>query len=217
VADPWTEDFTALGHESRSQLRPMAATRTHVLSAQETSRMRFFTNRPLLAVLLVLALLGVASGAAYAVNRVFLSVDPEMTAPEIEEDIQAQLEESGVQSTVHAEKTDGKIEIRIQSSDEHLGSALDVDVANGLAIKDVEQASQVRFELATKLTDAQQKQLVDALGGKGFLDILTTDRHDSAATAAAMKRELASHGFKDVEIAVKGTGFTVTVKSPPTE
>jgi len=222
VADPWTEDFTALGTASRSQLRPMAATRAHVLSHQETSKMRFFTNRPVLALLLVLAFVGVASGAAYAVNRVFLSVDPDMTAPEIEQDVQAQLDQAGIKGTVHADKSDDKIQIAIKSDDERLGSDLDVDVdvPNAGVITD-RQGAGVRMELATVLTDAQQKQLMDAITGKVFTDLIIADKmadhHDTAALATALARELASHGFKDVAIDIQPTATTVRVNAPPVE
>lgn len=56
---------------------------------------------------------------------------------------------------------------------------------------------------------------------KGFIDLIVDDKmaetHDNAALATAMKRELASHGFKDVDIAIEPTAVTVTVKSPPAE
>lgn len=228
MADPWTEDFTALAAQSRRELVPITTTRA-LLSAQETSKMRFFTNRPILAILLVLALVGVASGAAYAVDRVFLSVDPDMTAPEIEKDVQSQLDQSGVKgATVHADKSDGKVEIEIQTTDEQLGSNLDIDVAghgvhvgpDGVIVEKSQDLVQVKLE--TKLTDAERMQLAKAISSKTCLDIITklfvdvTTGGDTAVGIAALAHELASHGFKDVVIDVQATGVTVTVKSPPT-
>lgn len=215
MAEPWTDDLAALGERSRAQLRSLAATRAHVLSTQETSKMRFFKNRPLLATLLVLALVGVASGAAYAVDRVFLSVDPDKSAPEIEQDVKSQLESAGVEVTsVQAEKTDGRVEIRIASPDEHLGSALAVQGPDGV-IEGVGGAGQLRLEIGCTLTDAQQKQLVDAGASKEMMDALTCEA-DAAARVTRIENALAAHGFHDVTVTVTADTVTVTVKAPPT-
>ena len=80
MAEPWNNDFVALDERSRTQLPSLAATRARVLSAQENHQMRLFKNRPFLVTLIVLALAGVASGTVYAVDRVFLSVDPGKSA-----------------------------------------------------------------------------------------------------------------------------------------
>jgi hypothetical protein len=205
VADPWTEDFAALGERSADQLRSLAATRAHVLSSPETTKMRMFKNRPLLATLLVLGLVGAASGAAYAVDRIFLHVDPDKTAPEIERDVKSQLESVGVQADVHAEKTaQNVVQIGIASSDPTLADKLaaEVDGSDG--------SPKVRVEVHTALDDAQMSRLTQVLAATATATIGDAD------PSPALRKALADAGFTDVDVTTDDDGtITVAIKSPP--
>ncbi len=206
-----SEDLAALGERSQHQLRTMAATRAHILSAQENSKMRFFKNRPMLAVLMVLALVGVASGAAYAVDRVFLQVDPDETAPQIQQDVTTQLQNAGVTADVHADKRDGKIEVKIATSDPTLPGRLDVSALGGAEVES--DQGELTIEVQAKLGDAQIAQLTSAGSSTDVLTALAIaeTKGDTAPLAAAF----AAHGFHDVTINVAGTSVTVTITAPP--
>ena len=215
MADPWTNDFAALDERSRKQLRSLAASRAHVLSQPELSRMRFLKNRPLLAALVVVGLVGAASGAVYAVDRVFLSVDPDETAPEIERDVQHQLDQAGIVGTVHAEKSDGRLTVAIQSTDQHLGSDLPVLIARG-SDDAAQQRNTVRVEVHTELDTLQQQQLTAALGEQAFVEQLMRDElAGHPAGADAYKTQLANHGFHDVDVELVDHTVTITVNAPP--
>ena len=215
MADPWTNDFAALDERSRKQLRSLAAVRAHVLSQPENSRMRFFKNRPLLAALVVVGLVGAASGAVYAVDRVFLSVDPDETAPEIEQDVQHQLDQAGIVGTVHAEKSDGRLTVAIQSTDDHLGSDLPVMVMRG-SNAGAPQQNGVRVQLHTDLSIAQQQQLTEALGEQAFVEqLMRDDMAGHPDGADAYKTQLASHGFHDVTVEAADHAITISVNAPP--
>jgi len=191
VAEPWTDDFAALGERSATQPRSLAATRAHVLSSPETSKMRMFKNRPLLATLLVIGLVGAASGAAYAVDRIFIHVDPDKSAPEIEQDVKAQLESAGVKADVHAEKSGTNVvKIGITSMDPSLAQKIgaDVDGSDG--------APKLRVEVHTHLDDAQMLKLQDALTTSAITTI------DVADPGPAIKKALADAGFADVDVSV---------------
>src|SRR5690242_13103099 len=88
VAEPWSSDFAALAERSRHGLRPLAA-----FSEPKETKMRFFKSHPALAAVVTLLVLGLVSGAAYAVVReAWISIDPDKSAPEIQQDIEDQLQ-----------------------------------------------------------------------------------------------------------------------------
>jgi hypothetical protein len=211
VAEPWTDDLAALGERSQQQVRSIAATRAHVLSAQENSKMRFFKNRPVLAVLMVLALVGVASGAAYAVDRVFLHIDLDETAPQIQQDVTTQLQNAGVSANVQAEKSDGKIEVKIATTDPSLPFRLDFSAPHGTQVE--RDQGQLIIKPDVALDDAQTAQLVSAGSSSDVVAALAIaeDKGDTAPLAAAF----AAHGFHDVKVSVAGTSVTVTITAPP--
>jgi hypothetical protein len=211
VAEPWTDDFAALGERSRTQLRSLAASRAHVLSQPET-KMRLLKNRPVLAVLLLLALVGAASGAVYAVDRVFLTVDPDKSAPEIEQDVKAQLKAANIEADVHAQKDDdNKVEVRILSSDDKLPDKLGVTTPDGDGGAD---GRRLRLEAKCHLDDAQMKELTTVASSHDMVAALM-DAKDDAETIAQIKRALDAAGFHDVEVTTSATEINVTVKSPP--
>ncbi len=206
-----SEDLAALGERSQHQLRPLAATRAYVLSAQENSKMRFFKNRPVLAVLLLAALVGVASGAAYAVDRVFLQVDPDETAPQIQLDVSTQLQNAGVNADVHADKSDGKVEVRIATSDPSLPDRLDVSALGGAEVQ--RDAGQLRIEAHTALDSGQIAQLTSAGSSSDVLAALAIA--EAKGDTGPLTAAFAGHGFHDVTISVAGTSVTVTITAPP--
>jgi len=198
VAEPWTDDFVALDERSRIQPRSLAATRAHFLSTSETTKMQFFKNRPLLALMIVLALAGVASGAAYAVHEVFLSVDPDKSAQEIETDVQDQLQAAGVNASVHADKSDDRVAIRIATADEDLKTYISTPEGN------TETGSAERtfmLEVDSTLTEAQRNLASKALQSKPVLDALAGDAN-ATTLADVIKRELTNVGFHEVTVDV---------------
>jgi hypothetical protein len=208
VADPWTEDLAALGDRSRHQLRSIAATRSSVLPnlVPQESKMRLFKNHPILATLITLAVLAIAAPVAYAVvDRVFISVDPDKSASEIEQDIRSQLEHANVQADVTAEKTDGRVEVRIVSGDERMPN-LDVDVPDG-------SLGQLRLQVTCELTPAQALQLQQAATSPAVIALLGGPADPQFATK--LKQALADRGFHDVDVTIAGSSISVTVKAPP--
>jgi hypothetical protein len=192
VADPWTEDLAALGERSRHQLRSIAATRASVTPKLQETKMRLFKTHPTLATALVLVFVAFLGGAAYAfVDRVILSVDPDKSATEIEHNVQQQLDNAGIPATAHADKSDGRVQVSIETHDPSVGGKIDVAVPDG--------GQQMRIEVLRALSadetaqfaafEAELEKLPDGLSDAQLQDTLT--------------RSLASHGFT--------TGVTVTV------
>jgi hypothetical protein len=228
VADPWTDDFEALAAHTREQAPSLAATRARFLSTPEKRSMRFMKNRSLLAVLLLLALVGVASGAVYAVDKVFLHVDPDMSAPEIESDVKDQLQTAGVPTLgVHAEKTDGEVRIEIETTQDNLGSALDVDVG-GVDPADVirevglgKGALPIKYDTrGANLTKDQQNTMITAAIGQPVIDAMhayeAAEHPDPKPLVAAITQALAERGFTGVSVEVTAKEVVVTLPSAPT-
>jgi hypothetical protein len=226
VAEPWTDDFEALAAHTREQAPALAATRARFLSTPEKSSMRFFKNRPLLAVLLVLALVGAASGAVYAVDRVFLHVDPDKSAPEIEQDVTQQLQNAGVPTVgVHADKSDGEVRIEIETTDDNLGSALNVDVdgvdpANVVREVDGLGALPVKFDIrAAALTKDQRSSMMTAVIDHGVMDAMraysAAEHPDPKPLVAAITQALGQRGFAGVSVDVTAKEIVVTIPSAP--
>ena len=226
MADPWTDDFEALAVHTREQAPSLAATRARFLSTPEKSSMRFLKNRPLLAVVLVLALVGVASGAVYAVDRVFLHVDPEMSAPEIETDVKDQLQTAGVPTLgVHAEKTDGEVRIEIETTQDNLGSALDVDVGGvdpANVIHEIDGLGAVPIKYDTRganLTKDQQNTMITAAIDQRVIDAMqaykTAAHPDPKPLVTAITQALGERGFTGIRVDVTAKEIVVTVPSAP--
>jgi hypothetical protein len=220
VAEPWSDDFAALAERSQHQLRSLDATRTALSTPQET-KMRFFKTHPALAALVALLVLSLVGGAAYAVVReVFITIDHDKPADQIEKDVQNQLEAAGVPATVHASKRDdGKTEIRIgmTGSNEH-----DFDLKFADKNGPVEQGSdrlQLQVQIKCKLDPAQMEEVTKIASGEHVIELavnrgeLTDDE-----IIAAVKAAYAEGGFKDVDVAITDDNkLTVTVKSPPVQ
>jgi hypothetical protein len=173
--------------------------------------MRYFKSHPALAAVVMLLLLGLVGGAAYAVVReVFITIDPDKPTDQIEKDVHDQLEAAGVPATVHAEKmADGPLKIRIGSVGSDVGSDLKVNI-NGMTGPG--HGLRVQLKVSDKLTDAQHEQLTEIASGRGIIELAVYrgDKTD-ADIAAAVKKIFADGGF-DVDVQVDGENLMITVK-----
>jgi len=146
--------------------------------------MRTLIRKPLFAALLVLAFLGLAAPIAYAVvDRVFLSIDADKSAPEIEEDVNHQLQSQGVPATVEARKShDGIVHVKIESPDQELESKLSVAGGDGQA----QRAYRVQVDCPDEVGCAD---LHDAATNQDILNVLVnaSDRTDEELAAAIQK------------------------------
>jgi hypothetical protein len=219
VADLLTRDLAALDERSHKQLRSIAATRARVLSTSpETSKMRFFKNRPLLAALIVAALVGVASGGAYVVKHTFLTIDESKSAPEIAADVESQLAQGGVTANVSADKSaDGAVELTISSTDLSLPDKLRemgaiVVTPNGTDVT-THGAHSIAIEDDAHLDEAQMKRLTAAITTQPVVEAVSGNDPDLKAIVADA---LATAGFTDVDILFAGGDMIIKVKSPPT-
>lgn len=140
---PWSDDLAALGDESRRGLRSLAATRA---SVPTETKMGFHKAHPALAALIALLVIGVTAPLAYAfVRHVLVTVDPDKPTDQIEKDLTDQLHAAGVEANVKATKPDnGELQIRIQTSDEKLGSDLSVNVGGHVGM--AQQGRGIRIE-----------------------------------------------------------------------
>ena len=146
--------------------------------------MRTLIRKPIFAVLLVLAFLGLAAPIAYAVvDRVFLSIDAKKSAPEIEHDVNQQLQSQGVPATVEASKThDGIVHVKIESPDQELDSKLSVAAGDGQP----QRAYRVQVDCPGEVGCAE---LHDAATNQDILNVLVnaSDRSDDELAAAIQK------------------------------
>ena len=203
MAEPWSDDLAALGDESRRGLRSLAATRA---SVPTETKMRFHKAHPALAALIALLVIGVTAPLAYAfVRHVLVTVDPDKPTDQIEKDVTDQLHAAGVEANVKATKPEGgALQIRIQTSDETLGSNLAVNVGGQLG--SAQQGRGIRIECRECDAD-QQAAITKAVTGDAVLDV--TD--DDAAIGPALQKALADQGFKNVNVNVAPDAVTVTV------
>ena len=175
--------------------------------------MRFYKSHPVLAALAAVAVLMLAGGAAYAVREVLISIDPDKPAPELEQDIHSQLEAAGVQSSVHVDRDDGRLRVKIGTTDPAVGSDVQIHV-NGVS----STSRQLRFQLAIAcdLDDAQHAALEAAASSKAMLDVIM-DRGDKsdADVIAAIQAVFREAGFEDVDVTLADTKLSVTIKAPP--
>jgi hypothetical protein len=215
VADPWSSDFAALSERSRHGLRPLGS----FASQPKETKMRFFKSHPALAALVLLCVLGLVGGAAYAVVReVWVKIDPDKSAPEIEQDITTQLQQQGVPASVHVEKgADGQmVKLKIMANGSDVGSDLEnlhINIGGNDAII-AHDGTQHGFRVMVKchLDDAQMKQLQDAIQSAA----MTTADGSGESLTAAILEALTDRGFHDVEVHGDDSGETVVVKAPPT-
>jgi hypothetical protein len=214
VADPWSDDLAALGERTRSQLRSIAATRANL---RMEPKMTFFKRRPVLATALAALVLAIAAPVAWAIGtRIFVSIDPDKSGPEIQQDVQHQLDTAGVKATVQADKTDdGQLRLQIRSSDPSLGSNLDIDV-NGSV--DVAGKREMRVEVETKqkLDDAAFARLHGALDSKAVKTVVEADDLDPEHVEEVVTDALVNAGFRSVHVDVDAHSITVHVTAPPT-
>jgi hypothetical protein len=218
VAEPWSRDFDALAERSREHLRSLEATRASLSTRSQETKMRFFKSHPALTALAAVAMLALVSGAAYAVVReVFVTIDPDKPAPEIEQDIHQQLESAGVPSTVHVDKSDdGQLKVRIGTTDRDVSSDLQVHV-NGVNGAPSESRS-LRMELEeTCQLDEAQNAALEATASSPAIIALVTDRGDKsdADLAPAISQVFHDAGFLDVDVSVADGTVKITVKAPP--
>ena len=181
--------------------------------------MRFFKNRPLLAALIVAALVGVASGGAYVVKHTLLTIDDTKPPAEIEADVESQLAQEGVTANVTADKTaEGTLQLTIASTDEKLPDKLRdmgaIVVGNGTDDADVQQEQlRIAIDDDARLDDAQMKRLTDVLTTNAVLVAVADNAPDVGVVLA---EALAKAGFTDVEIIKTSSELIVRVKSAPT-
>jgi hypothetical protein len=176
--------------------------------------MRFFKSHPALAALTAVAVLMLLGGAAYAVVReVFVTIDPEQSAPEIQQSLQQQLEAAGVPSTVRVDKNDDKLRVTIGTDDPSIGQDVKVSV-NGVKAERAEM--RVQLEIACDLDDAQKAAFQVVVSSQHFMDIaVAADATTDADTAARITVLFHDAGFKDVDVKVAESVVTVTVNAPP--
>lgn len=177
--------------------------------------MRFFKNRPLLAVAIVLALVGVASGGAYVIKHSLLTIDPTKSAPEIEHDVETQLQQNGVNAAVNAEKSDdGQLQLTISSTDDDLPKKLQemgaIVVTQGGSAQDEQR--RITIEDHAKLDPAQELRLTKAITSH---DVIKALAQDPDHARDIVEDALGEAGFTDVEVVEAGSNIVVTVKSPP--
>jgi hypothetical protein len=215
VAEPWSNDFAALAERSQHRLRSLDATRTALSNRPQETKMRFFKTHPALSALVALLVLCLVGGAAYAVVReVFVTIDPDKPADEVEKDIQGQLEAAGVPATVRASKRDdGKTEIRIGMTNHDVDLKFADKKGNG---EMAPEQLRLEVELKCHLDAAQQELATQVASGPAVID-LAVNRGDKtdADVIATVKAAFGDAGFKDVDVAITDGNLIVTVKSPP--
>ena len=173
--------------------------------------MRFsFKQRPMFAALIVLVVLLAAPLAYAVVNRVFLHIDPDKSAPEIEKDLQRQLDKAGVQGAdvEVGRQGDGRLTVKITGKS--VGSDVEI-VAPEIEGAESEQRT-IRVAVGFPPTPAQQEKLTATMS-------LTDVRRcvDGELTgdelAATLKHKLADSGI-DADVTVTGGAhISVTVKA----
>jgi hypothetical protein len=207
VADPWTDDLAALAEHSRHGLRSLAVTRA---SLTKEPKMRFHRAHPAFAALIALLVIGVTAPLAYAVVRhVLVTVDPDQSTDQIEKNVTDQLNAAGVTATVKAAKPDdGPLQIRIQTSDEALGSDLAVQVGDHTV--SAQTGRGIRVACAS-CDDATQAAVAQAVSSDAVIDVV----EDDAAVGPAIKQALADKGYTHVDVTVAPDAIAVTVHASP--
>lgn len=205
MAEPWSNDFQALADHTKQGLRPLLAPQP-----EETQKMRFFKTHPALAALVMFVGLALVGGAAYAVVReVFITIDPDKPADQIEKDVHDQLEAAGVPSTVHAEKQDdGKLKIRIGSVGKDVGSDLQIHV-NG--VTGPEHSLRMKIEAKKEMTAEQSERLTTIASSQAIIDLVTDRGDQSDADVAAAVQKIFTDAGVDVTVSVADGELTISV------
>lgn len=224
MADPWTDDLAALGEDTRAQLGSLAHTRARL--RMEPPMKNVFKRRPLFAIAVTALVLAVAAPVAWAIGtKIFVTFDPDKSAPEIEQDITNQLQSAGVTATVHADKSDGRLSVQIRGSGEALDHAnLEVVPAGSAGVVIEKEGSagskqvvsrQIRLEVETAqpLEDAALAKLQAVLGTKEVTDALEGDDLDHLEEVVT--DALANAGFHAVTVEATPGALTVHVTAPP--
>ena len=226
--EPWENDFCALREHSRLDAPSLERTRRFVLASATTTEdpkektMSFLKRRPALAVAIAIALLAVLTPGAYAVvNKVFLTIDPDQSEEQIEQNVTEQLEAAGISPTeVTAEKRgDGRLKLGIRSDEDPraLASDLDIEVRGSSGTgAEVALEGQMQIEIAVEcdLSPAQMKALTDLVSSDEFTQPVRAGQTD-AQVAAGMRAVLQAHGYRTAEVTVSGASARVTVTAPP--
>ena len=226
--EPWASDFRALREHSRLDAPSLERTRQLVLASATTTEdpkektMSFLKRRPALAVAIAIALLAILTPVAYAVvNKVFLTIDPDQSEEEIEQNVTEQLEAAGISPTeVTAEKRgDGRLKLGIRSDEDPraLASDLDIEVrgssGTGAEVA-LEGQMQIEISVECELSPAQMKALTDLVSSDEFTEPVRAGQTD-AQVAAGMRAVLHAHGYRTAEVTVNGASARVTVTAPP--
>jgi preprotein translocase subunit SecF len=169
--------------------------------------MRFHKAHPALAALIALLVIGVTAPLAYAfVRHVMVTVDPDKPTGEIEKDVTDQLHAAGVEANVKATKPDdGTLSIRINSSDQALGSNLAVKVGNETVQAQTGRGITIRCH---ECDETAQETVAAAMNADAVLD--ATD--DDAAIGPAITKALADKGYTNVSVTLAPEMVTVDVK-----
>lgn len=205
MAELWRDDLAALGERSQHHLRSPAATRAALLATPQETKMRFFKN-PVLAALIVLAVIALAAPIAYAVvGRVFLSIDADKSAPEIEQDLNRQLQSQGVPATVEAHKSDdGIVHVKIESDQPDLPAKLEVGTPNA------DEARAYRVEVVCP-GETHCDQLHDAATNQDILNVLVNaGSMTDEELAARIQEHLEAY---DVDVTVENQVVTIRCRS----
>ena len=227
MAEPWSNDFDALAAQSRAGLRSLDATRAALSRPKQETKMHYFKTHPALAALIVFLGLGLVSGAAYAVvHEVWITIDSHESAPQIQQDVQAQLAAQGMNGDVTAEKTDdGRLKVMIRSTGSGGSDLPDLHVqVDG---SDQDQATtnrSVRVQVTCHLDDAQTTRLTAVTTSQAFQALLVPDdgsdadgsAGSDADRAAAITQLCAAQGFHAVQVQIDGGAVQVTITAPPT-
>ena len=179
--------------------------------------MTFFKRRPVLATALAALVLAIAAPVAWAIGtRIFVSVDPDQSGPEIQQSVQHQLDTAGVKATVQADKTDdGQLKLRIRTSDPSLGSNLDIAVADNVDVVG-KREMRVMVEAKQKLDEAALARLNAALDSKAVKDATEVDELDANQVEEVVTDALVNAGFHSVHVDVDAHSISVHVTAPPT-
>jgi hypothetical protein len=184
--------------------------------------MRFFKSHPALAALIVLVSLGLFAPLAYAVvHRVWLTIDSDKSAPEIEDDMRQQLDNAGVNAEVHVDKSDDnngehKLEVSVTSDDPN---APEIGVrVDGRDEEGATRRAELRLEVKCDLSPKQHATLRATVSGSDFRKLIAErpDGVTDADIAAKIKVQFAAAGFRDVDVTIAGDSLTITIKAPPT-
>lgn len=203
MAEPWTDDLAALGNHSKTGLHSIAHTRAACIRREERPKMRFFKTHPVLAVLLVLVILGVAAPVAYAIyDRVFVSIDVSQSADEIEADVKAQLQAQGKSATVTATKTDHSYEVAISSGDPTMGK-LDLEIASPNGTK-----YQLHLDIPACLPEGQHQ----AIGEAASKVIQEGAGKSDAALEKEVRDDLDKAGLRDFDVRVRSTSISIVAR-----